>query len=450
MELEAAPLRVMEFYAGVGGTHYALLESGANVEIVASIDINTNTNRVYKHNFPNTPHLNRNICGMTAAEMDSFRPDMFTMSPPCQPFTRQGHRRDNVDRRTDSFFHLMQLLTEMHHPPTYLFVENVQGFELSNTREHFVTILKRLGYEFQEFLVSPVQFGIPNSRLRFYLLAKRSPFALGFSEQPCRDVRELLRSSELSADSPGTSLHARIPNSQDSNGKTVPDLSQDVFSEPGISLNHEKQVTQVQSSVESAAVSLQGTPSSQEQELSSLRKNYATSATLQPQAEGIGESFISPPITETTRRVELLLSYLAPLTDAELELYLVPEKTLMKYATGFDIVQPSSNHSCCFTRAYGNYAVGTGSILQHAISEDLDKAFQDFLEFQKKGESEKCLQSLQVLKLRYFSPREVANLMCFPPRFAFPPDLTLRQRYKVIGNSLNVHVVSVLLQYLFS
>ena len=76
-------------------------------------------------------------------------------------------------------------------------------------------------------------------------------------------------------------------------------------------------------------------------------------------------------------------------------------------------------------------------------SEDLDK------EYQKKGESEKCLQSLQGFKLRYFSP-QVANLMCFPPRFAFPPDLTLRQRYKVIGNSLNVHVVSVLLQYLFS
>ena len=208
----------------------------------------------------------------------------------------------------------MQLLTEMHHPPTYLFVENVQGFELSNTREHFVTILKRLGYEFQEFLISPVQFGIPNSRLRFYLLAKRSPFALGFSEQPCRDVRELLRSSELSADSPGTSLHARIPNSQDSNGKTVPDLSQDVFSEPRISPNHEKQVTQVHSSVESAAGSLQGMPVITRTGacMSSLRKNYATSATLQPQAEGSGASFVSPPITETTRRVEPLLSYLAP------------------------------------------------------------------------------------------------------------------------------------------
>ena len=101
--MEASPLRVMEFYAGVGGTHYAFLASGINFEIVASIDINTNTNRVYKHNFPSTPHLNRNICGMTAAEMDSLKPDMFTMSPPCQPFTRQGHWRDNFDRRTVSF-----------------------------------------------------------------------------------------------------------------------------------------------------------------------------------------------------------------------------------------------------------------------------------------------------------------------------------------------------------
>ena len=442
--MEASPLRVMEFYAGVGGTHYAFLASGINFEIVASIDINTNTNHVYKHNFPSTPHLNRNICGMTAAEMDSLKPDMFTMSPPCQPFTRQGHRRDNFDRRTDSFFHLMQLLTEMHHPPTYLFVENVQGFELSNTRENFVAILKRLGYKFQEFLLSPMQFGIPNSRLRFYLLAKRSPFSLTFLKQPCRDVGGLITFLKWSADNPRTS------NGQDTQG-TAQVVSRDVFSDSNFSPSHEKQETPAQSSVEPETDSLEGTLSLQGQETSSFDKNCAPPTVLQPQAESSGACCFSQPIMGTTATVIRPLScYLTPLSDAELEMYLVPEKTLMKYATGFDIVQPSSNHSCCFTRAYGHYAVGTGSILQHAVSEDLDKAFQEFLEHQKEGEGGKCLRSLQVLKLRYFSPREVANLMCFPPGFAFPPDLTLRQRYKVIGNSLNVHVVSVLLQYLFS
>lgn len=121
------PLRVVEFYAGVGGFHFSLLQSKVKAIIVASIDINTNTNIVYAHNFPHTLHLNRNICGMTAQELDSFRADVFVLSPPCQPFTRQGQRRDNLDRRTDSFFHLMELLAGMVHPPSYLLMENVKG-----------------------------------------------------------------------------------------------------------------------------------------------------------------------------------------------------------------------------------------------------------------------------------------------------------------------------------
>ena len=152
-----------------------LNKAGVNAEVVASIDINTNTNAVYAHNFPSTPHLNRNIRGMTAKEMDSFKPDVFVLSPPCQPFTRQGLRRDNQDRRTDSFFHLMSILGEMQTPPGYLLMENVQGFEISHTHEHLVGILHSLGYSVQEFLLSPNQFGIPNSCLRFYLLAKRKP-----------------------------------------------------------------------------------------------------------------------------------------------------------------------------------------------------------------------------------------------------------------------------------
>lgn len=121
------PLRVIEFYAGIGGFHFSLVKSKVNAIVVASIDINTNANAVYTHNFPDTPHLNRNICGLTARELDKLSPDVFVLSPPCQPFTRQGQRRDGLDHRTDSFFHLMSLLTEMDCPPSYLLLENVQG-----------------------------------------------------------------------------------------------------------------------------------------------------------------------------------------------------------------------------------------------------------------------------------------------------------------------------------
>jgi len=215
----------------------------------------------------------------------------------------------------------MQLLTEMHHPPTYLFVENVQGFELSNTRENFVGILKRLGYKFQEFLLSPMQFGIPNSRLRFYLLAKRSPFSLTLPKQPCRDVGELIAFLELSADNPG------ILNGQDTQGNAQV-VSGDVFSDSNFGPSHEKQETPVQSSVEPETDSLEGTLSLQGQETSSLGKNCATPTVLQPQSESSGACSSSQPIMGTTATVIRPLScYLTPLSDAELEMYLVPEKT---------------------------------------------------------------------------------------------------------------------------
>lgn len=47
--------------------------------------------------------------------------------------------------------------------------------------------LHRLGYEVLELLLTPLQFGIPNSRLRYYLLAKFAPdtFAQVDQSQTC-------------------------------------------------------------------------------------------------------------------------------------------------------------------------------------------------------------------------------------------------------------------------
>jgi tRNA (cytosine38-C5)-methyltransferase len=196
-------LRAVEFYAGVGGFHYSLLRSEISADVVTSFDLNPTANEIYRHNFPNTAHLNRNICGLSASELDRLEPDLMHMSPPCQPFTRQGLRRDKDDRRTDSFFHLMLIISEMRSPPNYILMENVQGFETSHTRNEFTEMLQRVGYSYQEFLLSPNQFGVPNSRLRYYLLAKKKPlaFALRLAKQPSSDAHVLLDFLALSSHS---------------------------------------------------------------------------------------------------------------------------------------------------------------------------------------------------------------------------------------------------------
>jgi len=100
-----------------------------------------------------------------------------------------------------------------------------------------------------------------------------------------------------------------------------------------------------------------------------------------------------------------------------------------------DIVTPECRNSTCFTKAYGNYCEGTGSFLQLDAGDEAPKCGED-----------KPLDP----DLRYFSPREVANLMAFPrERFNFPPGMTRKQKYRLLGNSLNVFVVSSLLSLLF-
>eukprot|EP00798_Chlamydomonas_sp_ICE-L_P014275 gene14275-20249_t len=52
------------------------------------------------------------------------------------------------------------------------------------------------------------------------------------------------------------------------------------------------------------------------------------------------------------------------------------------------------------------------------------------------------------VKLHYFTLKEVANLHSFPSSFYFPANVTLRQRYQLLGNSLSVAVVADLIKYL--
>ena len=66
------------------------------------------------------------------------------------------------------------------------------------------------------------------------------------------------------------------------------------------------------------------------------------------------------------------------------------------------------------------------------------------------NEEEALLQWLQQLHLRYFTAREVANLHSFPGSFSFPPHVTIKQQYALLGNSLSVAVVADLLTYMLT
>jgi tRNA (cytosine38-C5)-methyltransferase len=183
---------VFEFFSGIGGMHQALSSvPGVKIKNIFPFDINPNANVTYLHNFGIKP-FEITIESFSLEDYEKFCCDngveggiIWTMSPPCQPFTRLGDQKDLNDGRTMGFLQLIKILESTKYLPNYFMLENVKNFEYSNACALIKKTLMKLNYSINQFLLSPTQFGVPNSRPRFYLLARSQdikPFLLNYDE----------------------------------------------------------------------------------------------------------------------------------------------------------------------------------------------------------------------------------------------------------------------------
>lgn len=118
--------------------------------------------------------MNNNIQKLNKVLIEKMDVNVILMSPPCQPFTRNGNFGDVNDARADPFVHVCKLIRENQVPTVdYILMENVKGFEKSNARELYLKTLTEADFWFQEFILTPTQLGIPNTRHRYYCIARR-------------------------------------------------------------------------------------------------------------------------------------------------------------------------------------------------------------------------------------------------------------------------------------
>ncbi|KAG6332411.1 hypothetical protein ID866_6682 [Astraeus odoratus] len=339
-------MRAIEFYSGIGGLHLALDRSCVPGRVVTAYDWDQAACQVYAANFG--PNVAQKVSisyisifvAAAKVQLSGLKADLWLLSPACQPYTvLNSAAQGAADPRAQSFLHLInnvlpELATERAHP-CYILIENVAGFHDSATRHNVASTLKRLGYMVAEFILNPLQFGIPNSRLRYYLLAKLSP--LGFMGLG------------------------------------------DTF---GRVLDH---------------IPLHG-----------------------------GE-----PVTPHSLR-----HYLDdPLNDEMMAPYKIPD---------------------CILR-YTQLVEGSGSILQTNEQLSTTEVFDKFLAAQAGGD-EDAVRLLDRLGLRYFTPNELLRLFYLvdpsdtnaPDDFVWPPSISRKSKYRLIGNSVNVEVVRRLIEYLFT
>ena len=346
-------LRVLELFSGIGGMHCALDFLDVDYQIIAAIDINPTANLVYAHNFPQIPIISRSIESISLNQWENWRADVWLMSPPCQPFTRQGKQEDLNDRRTDGFVYLMKtILTKLKSQPKYILLENVSGFESSQAHELLLETLQTNQYSYQQYLLSPIQFGIPNSRLRYYLIAKKL-------ENSPENSPSLIQTRITNFDRLYRKLREQFPSKN----------------------------------------------------LDETENTFDRNDQITDQCSHSSEILVNP------EQTMLINDFLLSSENPEFNLI---DKQLQRALQVCDIITRYAKRSFCFTKAYGKYFEGTGSIFR--------------------------TQSYQI---RYFTPKEIAILHCFPLNYNFPTEITSRQAYALLGNSLNVFVIGILLENLF-
>lgn len=87
--------------------------------------------------------------GIKLEDYNKLEFDMILMSPPCQPFTRQGNQKGQDDPRAKSFLSLLEIIPKLAKKPKFILMENVRGFEADPARDRFKDMLRGEKYRFQ-------------------------------------------------------------------------------------------------------------------------------------------------------------------------------------------------------------------------------------------------------------------------------------------------------------
>ena len=187
-------VHLIEFFSGIGGMRLgvekACQESSSSdghsrswsLLSCVALEIADNANKIYRHNFVETASSSSQSSCLICQEIQRVNSvpwaNLWTMSPPCQPFcSKPGAKHlDMEDSRCQGFQGVIRLLEEKEHNdrPRWILLENVKGFATSKMLDVFKTALQRCGYTFKQYLLSPTQFGVPNHRMRFYLICEKS------------------------------------------------------------------------------------------------------------------------------------------------------------------------------------------------------------------------------------------------------------------------------------
>jgi len=169
-------LRVIEICAGAGGQSLGLEQAGFQHEL--AIELDETAAATLKLNRPNWKVAIGDVADKSVWDPAEYAPDklpyridLFAGGVPCPPFSVAGKQLGSNDER-DLFAWAVEQVGVLR--PRAVLLENVRGLSLprfAGYRQHVLDRFEELGYRAEWRLINSSEYGIPQLRPRFVLIA---------------------------------------------------------------------------------------------------------------------------------------------------------------------------------------------------------------------------------------------------------------------------------------
>lgn len=177
---------VLSIFSGCGG--FSLGFAWADYTIKGHVESDVPIQRMYAGNFPSARNCGSDVTRISDAALESLCSeigpiDVLLGGPPCQGFSLAG-KRDASDPRNNLFQHYLRFVRHLR--PKVAIMENVRLLtSMKNDRggtvlQDILNGFRRLGYGVKHRTLNAKDFGVPQHRERFFLVATsgdlRKPF----------------------------------------------------------------------------------------------------------------------------------------------------------------------------------------------------------------------------------------------------------------------------------
>ncbi len=182
-------MKVGTLFSGIGCPELSLKELGIKHKIVFACDIDLHAKKTY---------LANHDCQYYYDDVTAMQPprvDLLMFGFPCQPFSLAGRGRGLSDSRGKIVLNAIDVLKKSK--AKHFIAENVEGLlvrDKGKTLNFLLKKFKKLGFNTNYAVLNSLDFGVPQSRRRLWIVGTKTNknFDFHFHPKKCPDLASVL------------------------------------------------------------------------------------------------------------------------------------------------------------------------------------------------------------------------------------------------------------------